>query len=127
MGGIIDNAQYYVQINRSKQEKTSPVTICSLCRVGQHTGRPPPTLIRRSRPTSVPSSTGGGSDATPPVLQCMPGTFPAPADINRGLTLYCFAASDGFSLGNLFSATHICEIPFEQRNSCSVEEHQSTL
>lgn len=41
---------------------------------------PPSSLIQRSRPTSVPSNTGGEFDATLAVLQCMPETFPGPAD-----------------------------------------------
>lgn len=75
-----------LQRKKSEEKKMLsqlPVTICSLCRAGQRTDTPLSSSIQRSRPTSAPSNTGGGSDATPAVLRCMPETFPGPADTNR--------------------------------------------
>lgn len=59
---------------------TLPGTTCSPCRAGRRIDTPPSSFVRRSRPTSAPSSTGGESDATLPELKCMLETSPGPAE-----------------------------------------------
>lgn len=107
----------------------APVTTCSLCRAGQRSDTLPSILIQRNRPTSAPSNTGGGSGATPPAPQCTPRTFPGPAgkQVHREL-VFLGRKKNSMSRGRrCMNSTHKCEVPFEQGDPCSVEEHEGSL
>lgn len=81
----------FITGHREKRFHSLPATTCSLCRAGQRIGTPPSNLVRRSRPTSAPSNTGGESDATPPALRYMPGTSPGPAEKPRHSSTFSFS------------------------------------
>lgn len=110
-----------------------PGTTCFLWRADQRICKPPSNFVRRSRPTSAPSNTGGESDTTLLALRYMPGTFPAPAEKAKlmSISLHCIRENKRCSCCKHIqldvTSTHKCEVSSEQSDSSSVEQNQGSL